>query len=76
MVDMLNINSALGNGGVIFTLFCGQPVVFRSFDRRSAVLMEIGSPLITFVSKDFRFRRKMDAAILQQGKIMLSPCCC
>ena len=75
-IDMFDVDSALGKESIVFSFFRRQWMVFRGFDRDRAVGMEFGNSLISLVCQNFCLGLKMDAAILQQRKIMLFSCCC
>ena len=73
-VNMLNINSAFRDERISLLFIRRKFSIFGGFYWSGTVGMNLGNALITFVSKDFSFWRKMDTTILQQGKIMLLSC--
>ena len=75
-VNMFNVDSAFRKECIGFPFFRRQCMVFGSLNRGGAVGMEFGNSLISFVCQNLCLGQKMDAAILQQGKIMLFSCCC
>ena len=72
-VNMFDVNPMFGNHPVISLFRCGQFVFFRSFDRKSAVLVQPKNTQISFVGKQLYSGTNVQLTLFKRLKLCVFP---